>query len=155
MPQSLWSFAVDLYRCPDVAGLCLKLQDEHGADVCLLLAGLWLESRRLDATPARIAHLQRLAQPWQQTVVAPLRQLRRAWKAPAATDTQLAELRGRLAELELQAERRLLERIEELAADWATNAPAASATTWLEPLAPACRDALQALRVAAGLAGQS
>lgn len=156
MPQSLWNFAVALYERPGMADLCLGLQDEHDADVCLLLAALWLESRGVAPAPERLASLEALAQPWRQAVIAPLRQLRRAWKAPAADDAGLAELRGRLGALELQAEHLLLERIEALATGWAPEgAGSPLACGWLESLAPDCRGALQTLRVAAGLADQS
>lgn len=147
MQQSLWDFSVAFYARPGLAELCLRLQDERGADVCLLLAALWLERRRVDVAAARVAALRDLAGPWQRTVTLPLRRLRRAWKAPAADDPALAELRRQLAELELQAERLLLERLQALTADW----PVATVpVAWLEVLAPECRDALAALRVAAG-----
>lgn len=154
MSQALWNFAVACYERSGVARLCLALQDEHGADVCLLLAALWLESRGVAPAPARVAALRDLAEPWQRTVIAPLRQLRRAWKALAAGDPALAELRGRLAELELQAEHRLLERIEALAAGWPQDT-ASTAGAWLEALVPDQRDALQALRAALGPPPQS
>lgn len=156
MAQSLWEFSVTLYGRPGVAELCLRLQDDQGADVCLLLTALWLERRGVAVTAERVAALERLAQPWQQAVTLPLRQLRRAWKAAASRDAGLAELRQELAALELKAERMLLERLHGLASDW----PATDSSTpsdWLEALAsrwaavPAAehRAALQALRDAA------
>ncbi|WPP44735.1 TIGR02444 family protein [Pseudomonas sp. AN-1] len=149
MQQSLWDFSVALYARPGVAELCLRLQDERDADVCLLLAALWLERRRVDVAAERVAALRDQAGPWQRTVTLPLRRLRRAWKAPAADDPTLAELRRQLAELELQAERLLLERLQALAEDWPAT-PSAEPGAWLAALAPECRDALAALRVAAG-----
>lgn len=134
MTQSLWNFSVALYARPGVAGLCLTLQDEAGANVCLLLAALWLERRGVAASSARIAQLEELARPWQATVTTPLRALRRAWKDAARSDAALAELRGRLAALELQAERQLLERVQRLTADWPTTSPEI-AGHWLEALA--------------------
>lgn len=155
MTQSLWDFSGALYARPGVAGLCLTLQDEAGADVCLLLTALWLERRGVAASTERVVQLEELARPWQTTVTTPLRALRRAWKEAAQNDAELAELRGQLAALELQAERRLLERLHGLTADW----PATSerrAGTWLEMLAATWssvsaehRAALQQLRDAA------
>lgn len=118
MQESLWEFAVAHYADAAVAAACLEAQDAHGADVCLLLAGLWLERRGGAADAARGAALQAVARPWQAGVCQPLRDLRRAWKAAAATDAGLAALRGRLAALELEAERCLLERLQDCAADW-------------------------------------
>ena len=155
MAQSLWDFSVELYARPGVAAACLALQDRAGADVCLLLAALWLERRGVAATAARLAQLERLAAPWQASVVAPLRDLRRAWKTAAGNDAELAGLRRQLADLELQAERQLLQRLETLAGDW--PAAAQASTGWLERLGNCrentgetdCRAALQMLRDAA------
>ncbi len=158
MSKTLWDFSVDLYACPGVADGCLQLQDEWGADVCLLLAALWLERRGVAATAERVAQLERLATPWQAAVSTPLRQLRRAWKAAAAADAELAELRRQLASLELQAERILLQRLEALGLAW--PADAANNSDWLQPLTHCPgrvpdengRTALQRLRdAAAGL----
>lgn len=157
MSKSLWDFSVTLYAQPGVAERCLQLQDERGADVCLLLAALWLERRGVAAAPERVAALERLATPWQAQVTAPLRQLRRAWKTPAAADSGLAELRRQLAALELQAERLLLERMETLGAGWPGDGQRMD--DWLECLAvggnPHNRIALQQLRDAARAATQS
>jgi uncharacterized protein (TIGR02444 family) len=147
MQQSLWDFAVTCYARPGVAELCLHLQDRQDADVCLLLAALWLESRGTPATPARLEQLQLVAQPWRQTVIAPLRHLRRDWKEAAARDAELAELRQALAALELRAERRLLERLQQLADTWPA-AGGATAVRWLEPLAAARADAAPAISAA-------
>lgn len=158
MSKSLWDFSAELYARSGVADCCLRLQDEQGADVCLLLAALWLERRGVAATTERIARLERLATPWQAAVTAPLRELRRAWKSAAAADAELAALRQSLLELELQAERLLLERLQAAAGAW----PSAAATAkgnWLECLqsvraaadSPPGRAALQALRDAAAL----
>ncbi|SDT05037.1 TIGR02444 family protein [Pseudomonas oryzae] len=160
MAQSLWDFSITLYSRPGIAELCLQLQDARDADVCLLLTALWLERRGVAATPARLARLEQLAQPWQQAVTIPLRQLRRTWKAAASRDAGLAELRRELAALELKAERLLLERLQELASDW-PPANGAAPSDWLETLAAGWaaattdhRAALQALRDAAMAATQ-
>lgn len=160
MSKTLWDFSVDLYARPGVADGCLHLQDEWGADVCLLLAALWLEGRGVAATAERVAQLERLASPWQTAVSTPLRQLRRAWKTAAAGDAELAELRRQLAAIELQAERLLLERLETLAAPWPRAAQGASG--WLEALSWGReggdldrRVALQQLRDAARASTQS
>ena len=147
MDKTLWDFSVELYARPGVAEACLQMQDDCGADVCLLLAGLWLERRGVAASAARGAALVQLAAPWQAAVTAPLRQLRRAWKPLAQDDGELGELRRRLAELELQAERLLLQRLAARAADW----PADGAGDWLAVLLPAAA-APAARRLRAALA---
>jgi uncharacterized protein (TIGR02444 family) len=133
-----------------VAPLCLELQSE-GADVCLLLCGLWLERRGVLCSTPRMAQLRNLAEPWQTQVIEPLRQLRQGWKQAAVGDAQWLQLREQLKALELQAERELLERLEVLAGQWPHGETEAS--DWLYPLSGLQelrgRDALDRLRGAA------
>lgn len=151
MPADLWSFAIHFYARPGVEEACLRLQAE-GADVCLLLCGVWLGRRGVACTAPRLEQLSELAQPWQSTVVQPLRRLRQDWRAAAASDGELARLRERLKGLELEAERQLLLRLEAATQDWPRGSPENPAA-WLERLAAGagqrCRDALQVLRIAA------
>lgn len=74
-----------------------------------------------------------------------MRELRQGWKAAALLDPQQARLREQVKALELEAERELLGRLEQLAQKWqATD----EAVAWLETLLED-RDALELLRVAA------
>jgi uncharacterized protein (TIGR02444 family) len=134
MQADLWTFAVSLYECPGVAEDCLTLQDELGANVCLLLCGAWLEQRSVACTPERLVILNTLAMQWSAAVVEPLRGLRRQWREVAQHDAQLARLREALKGLELQAEKVLLERLAKTCAQWPTTT---RATMWLEALLPA------------------
>jgi uncharacterized protein (TIGR02444 family) len=154
MQQGLWDFAVALYARPAIAALCLRAQDEHGADVCLLLTALWLEQHRRPFEQDVADALWRIAADWQQQVCLPLRQLRRAWKTPATTDQALATLRQQLAALEVSAEQALLERLQahlEAAAPACGNPHPGSVPDWLQawlpgeaaPLAGALRAALR------------
>jgi uncharacterized protein (TIGR02444 family) len=132
MPADLWNFALACYARPGVEQVFLRLQD-GGADVCLVLCALWL------------AQLRAIAEPWQRQVVQPLRELRQGWKAAALLDPQQARLREQVKALELEAERELLGRLEQLAQKWqATD----EAVAWLETLLED-RDARELLRVAA------
>lgn len=134
MSKSLWNFALDLYRRPGVEQACLRLQDEHGNDVCLLICALWLDRRGVACTAERRARLRALAGEWQREVIAPLRDVRRRWKSAAAHDAVLTELRQRLAQLEVDAERELLVRLEELSAAWSSTGNPDSGV-WLAALA--------------------
>ena len=40
--DEFWQFSLEVYARPQVADLCLVLQDEHGFDVNILLLCLWL-----------------------------------------------------------------------------------------------------------------
>ncbi|MBC9252772.1 TIGR02444 family protein [Pseudomonas alcaligenes] len=150
MPSDLWSFASCCYARPGVEAACLQLQAQ-GADVCLLLCGLWLEQRGVDCSDERRQQLVAISEPWQRQVICPLRELRQGWRAAAQLDAVQLRLREQIKAMELEAERELLARLERLAGDWPTRADQQSA--WLEALsgvaATTCRDALQLLRAAA------
>ncbi|UZE17779.1 TIGR02444 family protein [Pseudomonas sp. B21-054] len=150
MSPDLWSFSLDLYAKPGVEPACLALQNA-GANVCLLLCGLWLERRGVTCNEQRLQQLRQLTEPWDAEVVRPLRSLRSQWKTSALQDTALNSLREQLKGLELEAERRLLERLQATTEDWPEGQRSDSAQ-WLQGLAanadPANRDALHQLRVA-------
>jgi uncharacterized protein (TIGR02444 family) len=105
--DTLSGFATSLYADPELATLCLALQDDFGADVTLLLCVTWRSWRdgiALDA--AAIAHLDDYIRPWRDQVVAPLRAVRRWLKqglppSPAGTSEAL---RTRVKQAELEAE---------------------------------------------------
>ena len=151
MCADLWSFALSTYARAGAEDACLRLQ-EQGADVCLLLCGLWLEQRGVALEPGRVQALRTIAEPWQADVVQPLRRVRKQWRCMAQQDVELGALREQVKALELEAERQLLLRLEALAQRW----PAGERVTdqaWLEALATEAanfdHDALHQLRVAA------
>jgi uncharacterized protein (TIGR02444 family) len=148
MPTDLWNFAITLYARPDAESACLQLQ-ASGANVCLLLTALWLESRQVPYSATRGAALQALAGPWHEEVIKPLRQLRQDWRTEAQHNQQLGLLREQVKALELQAEKALLARLEHCSEDWSGG----KAGSWLDNLAGAAgrdnRDALESLRIAA------
>ncbi|SDB38116.1 TIGR02444 family protein [Pseudomonas sp. NFACC13-1] len=150
MSPDLWSFSLDLYAKPGVEPACLTLQGA-GVNVCLLLCGLWLERRGVACNEQRLRQLRQLTEPWEAEVVRPLRTLRSQWKAGARQDTALESLREQVKRLELEAERRLLERLQAVAEDWPEEQRNDSAL-WVQGLVanaePASRDALHQLRVA-------
>lgn len=129
----LWDFALRLYAQPGVEPACLRLQ-AGGADVCLLLCAAWLDRRGVACEAARVQQLREQAEPWQQTVTARLRHLRRQWKSAAQGDAQLADLRDQLKRLELHAEQILLQRLENIAREWppVTGSPSMA---WLQAVA--------------------
>lgn len=141
-----------MYARPGIEAACLRLQAQ-GADVCLMLCGAWLEQRGVIPTAERLQALRQIAGPWQTQVIEPLRQLRVQWRTNAQQDKPLAALRERIKSMELEAERHLLMRLEELIETWSSG-ERADQQHWLERLATEDaanldHDALQQLRVAA------
>ncbi|NWB62216.1 MULTISPECIES: TIGR02444 family protein [unclassified Pseudomonas] len=149
MCADLWSFALSTYARSGVEDACLRLQAQ-GADVCLVLCGLWLEQRGVAPQPSRLQALRQIAGPWQAEVVEPLRQVRTQWRAMAQQDAELGALREWVKALELDAERLLLSRLEGVAQHW----PMAEVNhqAWVEGLAAEAanldHDALHQLRAA-------
>jgi uncharacterized protein (TIGR02444 family) len=108
--EGFWRFSLAFYPWPGVAEMLLRLQDEAGASVNLILFALWAgacECIRLD--PADITASKAAIAPLDDTVVDPLRALRRRLKSDPDADIQA--LRRRIAALELAAERRVQHRL--------------------------------------------
>ncbi len=132
--EALWPFALEVYGRPGVEALMLRLQDDHDQCVPYLLWSLWMAAsgRRIDA--AKAAACAELARAWQDAAVAPLRRLRRGLKAKARTPELQARIRHGVKTLELEAERMLLQMLEET-----SPAPAGATTAPLEALTRAVR----------------
>ena len=137
--MSLWDWAVRAYAAAGAKASCLQLQDRYGQSVSYLLWAAWAtaERRPVDSDLAERAAAQALE--WEEQVLRPLRAQRRE----ASLD-----LRAELLAQEIVAERRLLDRLEQMtpppadaviAIDRALIRAAASWPT------PAPRDALLSL----------
>jgi uncharacterized protein (TIGR02444 family) len=105
--QGFWAFSLAFYARPGVSAACIALQDEHGADVDLILYGLWAASEGHCLSPNDIAAADRLAAPWRETVLDPIRRARRAMKPPPdGFDAAMVDaLRRQVLAAELEAER--------------------------------------------------
>ncbi|KQZ86639.1 MULTISPECIES: TIGR02444 family protein [unclassified Pseudomonas] len=150
MSSDLWSFSLTTYARPGVEQACLQLQ-AAGVNVCLLLCAAWLEERRISCNEQRLQQLREIARTWDADVVRPLRALRMQWKDAAARDAGLHTLREQVKTLELEAERHLLQRLEQTTQNWPQE-ETADLSAWLEGVtadaAHLDRNALHQLRVA-------
>ncbi len=63
MPSALRSFTLDFYARPGVEQACLTLQ-ANGANVCMVLCGVWLGTRDVACDAQRVAQIKQLATPW-------------------------------------------------------------------------------------------
>jgi uncharacterized protein (TIGR02444 family) len=116
--EGLTEFALSLYGRPGVSEICLVLQDEHGADVTLLLFAIWLGARRrTSVTGGRIAEIDTSLHPWRNEVIQPLRGVRRYLKDAGMPrfDAAAEVLRSKVKEAELDAEMIMLSALELLA----------------------------------------
>jgi uncharacterized protein (TIGR02444 family) len=112
-----WRFSLRFYRQPAVADACIRLQEEAGVDVNLLLFLLWHATHRRALAAAEVAELEQRIGAWRDMTVIPLRSVRRALKSPPAlVAPATAELfRTKIKAVELEAERLQQEAMYELA----------------------------------------
>jgi uncharacterized protein (TIGR02444 family) len=116
-----WTFSLAVYADPTVQQECLDLQDDHGVDVNLLLFCAFVGAVH---GVALSEHATRDAidsvSIWQKDVAGALRMARRALKPFAAEagprGTAVADLRARVKNAELEAERIEQEMLEHWAA---------------------------------------
>ncbi|HEY6257424.1 MAG TPA: TIGR02444 family protein [Xanthobacteraceae bacterium] len=106
-PSPFWRFSLQFYRLPGVAEACIRLQEEAGADVNLLLFLLWNAARQRALTVAQVTELEQRIAAWRDRAVIPLRAIRRALKSPQdLVEGGAAEaFRTRIKAVELEAER--------------------------------------------------
>lgn len=103
---ALWTFAKSFYARPGVSDMLLRLQDDHDADIPLLLVVLYAARLRRVLDPTAIRDLARQAGTWRRDVVAPIRTARRALKdCPLDRDSRLYE---QAKALEIGAERAVI-----------------------------------------------
>jgi uncharacterized protein (TIGR02444 family) len=98
------------YAAPGAAPALIALQDEDGASVCLLLWAAWTAVMGRSPDADALAEAARLARDWETSVIGPLRAARRGLKRLA--DPAPEALRAQIHDVELAAERALLEALE-------------------------------------------
>ena len=104
-PESpFWRFSLRFYGRPGVADACLSLQDQAGADVNLLLFLLFLAERKRQLDAAEIARFDAAVSQWRDSVVKPLRALRRGLKPGIEfiPGTVIETFRAQIKRLELE-----------------------------------------------------
>jgi uncharacterized protein (TIGR02444 family) len=103
--QSFWQFSQGLYQAAGVEECCIALQEDHGADVNILLLCCWCGARGCGLDGAWFRAL--LSDPqllvWREQCIAPLRCLRRLLKTQGMAGAQ--QLREGVKRLELEAEK--------------------------------------------------
>ncbi|RYY73732.1 MAG: TIGR02444 family protein [Gammaproteobacteria bacterium] len=113
--QSLWNFALGFYARQGVAETCLLLQDQHNANVCLLIGLHWLDTQRRTLAPEDWSDLVERTGHWTREIIEPLRKLRRTLKQELddfEMDDLQDQIRQTIKQAELLAEKKLLEEIE-------------------------------------------
>jgi len=76
--ERFWDFSVRTYRTEGVPNACLSLQNDHGADVNMLLYCCWIGVRSGSFDTELFASASEFSGRWTEHVVAPVRSAR-AW----------------------------------------------------------------------------
>jgi uncharacterized protein (TIGR02444 family) len=100
--NEFWRFSLAIYGQAHVAEECLSLQQTLGIDVNLLLFCAWLGTRAVTLGANDIEDASTAVDNWHQNVVRPLRGARQWVKT--FNREELGGLRGRMKEIELDAE---------------------------------------------------
>lgn len=104
-----WDFSLSVYGTPGVADACLRLQDEAGLDVNLVLFACWIAgARKTPLTDAEMREVIALTQAWRERVVVPLRRIRRELKggSDGLPLDAVESFRSEIKRIELASERR-------------------------------------------------
>jgi uncharacterized protein (TIGR02444 family) len=103
LENPLWQYACQVYSQAGMEVALLALQDDHGADINLILQALWLASEGQEWTKACIPTDYAK---WMEEQVLPLRQMRRSMKAEwvEKRGPQYDGFRQQVKKLELKAE---------------------------------------------------
>jgi len=158
---ALWPFALHAYALPGVGALCLRLQDEHGLDVDVLLAILWQACRGAPIDDAAIDRLLVAVAPVRARV-REIRALRHTVGSDRVLEPRWHETYEHLKAAELAAERVELSMLEASLATTLETPPATpvepSATSSAPPSATSSAPhsatvALAALRLLAERCG--
>jgi uncharacterized protein (TIGR02444 family) len=100
--NEFWRFSLAVYKPAEVAAECLALQEAIGLDVNLLLFCAWLGTRAIVLSRSDIEAASRIVAGWHNSVVRPLRGVRRHIKTQYGDAFE--NLRSRVKDNELQAE---------------------------------------------------
>ncbi|OYW82498.1 MAG: TIGR02444 family protein [Asticcacaulis sp. 32-58-5] len=114
--SEFWDWAVAAYGADGVATQCLTLQDDHDQCVPLLLWAIWLGTKGAPLTPDMVEEGADVARSWSDSVVEPMRTLRKRLKKPLSDmdDAARERIRAQVKALELNSERELMAALESL-----------------------------------------
>jgi len=104
--SELWNFSEQTYAIPEVEDNCLKLQNNYDADINIILYCIWVAEKSVLLSHNDIQLLIKATEPWQKTILKPLRDARKMMKQHiiAMPTDMLDQTVGNLTEMELNAE---------------------------------------------------
>lgn len=104
--SKLWDFSVQTYSLPEVQDICLSLQDDFNANINIIMYCLWTAEQNIKISQDNVTALVQSTQPWQDTILKPLRDVRKMIKDHiiAMPVELLDQTVSNLGEMELNAE---------------------------------------------------
>ncbi len=114
--SDLWDWAVSAWATEGVSEACLHLQEAAGQNPPLLLWAAWAARTGRSPDADTLEAACDIARAWQESAIAPLRDIRRVLKGrnPDLEDADREAVRLQVKAVELEAERRLLTALEAL-----------------------------------------
>ncbi|MEH6557875.1 MAG: TIGR02444 family protein [Oceanicoccus sp.] len=106
--KSFWQFSLITYAVSGVESLLLRLQNEFGADINMLLFCYWLGLQQKIPASEQWVELQKLTAEWQKKSILPLRSVRQFLKQQSG----MANFRRSIQTVEIEAERLQQEMME-------------------------------------------
>lgn len=102
----LWNYSTQIYQLAEVESSCLHLQNTFEADVNILLYCCWLAEQGIELDTQDIQRLITATQPWQTSMIKPLREARKMMKQHiiAMPSEMLEQTIANISEMELNAE---------------------------------------------------
>ena len=103
LDNAFWQFSIRVYSTSGVADECLAVQEQYGIDVNALLFCAWIaQARRIELAAPDIVALDAVVASWHESVVKPLRSVRRYMKG--LPDGEINALRTRVKGVEIDSE---------------------------------------------------
>jgi uncharacterized protein (TIGR02444 family) len=117
--EGFWDFSVRTYRTPGVPEACLSMQNDHGADVNMLLYCCWVGAAVGTFDDALFNRASEYSARWAENVVIPLREARTWMKHTGCTaeptpTEDCMQLREDVKSVEFAAEKLQQEVLESL-----------------------------------------
>ena len=105
-PSEFWSYSTDVYQRPELESACLNMQNQHQADVNILLYCCWVGEKQIRLSENDMQTLIKTSQPWQKNILIHLRAARTTLKTSSIIipDEQRKQTRDNICEMELNAE---------------------------------------------------
>jgi uncharacterized protein (TIGR02444 family) len=124
--EKFWDFSVRTYRTDGVPDACLSLQNDHGADVNMLLYCCWVGVHSGSFDTELFASASEFSSHWAKHVVAPLRSARTWMKHTGCTAVDVPTdacmtLRDEIKAVEFASEKLQQEVLETLAVNSQTR----------------------------------